>query len=508
MKSEFLNIAFQILEREQRPMHPKEIVSLAIKNGLFSDKRAGKTPHQTMKAKLSVHIRRKGSNSVFVRTAPGKFYLRHLVNARQKLYEAKPLLKPHSKENVLVFPNDWFNNRTRFQGISKWWKQFHKELLQAKVCTYMDRLSAENDNHHKQILTYIMVTKRGRVLAYKRGNFNRVEDFLRGSNCIGFGGHVIEEDLTLFGMSDMGLRWSVVRELSEELKLPDLDLRRLETGKGLSIVGVLNDDSSIVGQRHFAFVLRYEVSKDLFWERPERGEKSITQLRWLSKNSRNLSIWNFEYWSQLCLREFFKPLALAAPTYRILRRRPLKPPHILCVLGSVGSGKSEAATVMCREFGYKEINTGKLVASILGLPAIPATPREVIQVKAWEFIQTPDGPERLAKAIWNKALKLDGMSILINGIRQRRTIAKLRELAGNDRVGLLFVHTPTDLAYKFYKDRESPDLSIFDFLKLRSAPVEGEVEGMIESSDAVLYNWTGKGRYQQAVRSLMREITS
>ena len=79
MQSEFLTVAGQILQREQRSMSAKEITSLAIRDSLFSDKLAGKTPHQTMKSKLSVHIRRYGTASVFVRTEPGKFQLRQTL---------------------------------------------------------------------------------------------------------------------------------------------------------------------------------------------------------------------------------------------------------------------------------------------------------------------------------------------------------------------------------------------------------------------------------------------
>jgi hypothetical protein len=78
--SEFLIVARQILESERRPMRPAELVEHALRHRLFSDRIAGKTPTQTMKSKLSVHVRRHGDRSPFVRTAPGRFYLRDLLN--------------------------------------------------------------------------------------------------------------------------------------------------------------------------------------------------------------------------------------------------------------------------------------------------------------------------------------------------------------------------------------------------------------------------------------------
>ena len=57
MKSEFLIVAKRLMETERKSMSPRELVDLGHQRQLFSDNMAGKTPHQTMKAKLSVHIR-------------------------------------------------------------------------------------------------------------------------------------------------------------------------------------------------------------------------------------------------------------------------------------------------------------------------------------------------------------------------------------------------------------------------------------------------------------------
>jgi predicted NUDIX family phosphoesterase len=142
-----------------------------------------------------------------------------------------------------------------------------------------ERGKAEVSDAFKQVITYVMVTRGGSVLAYRRGSFNRVEHFLRGSDCVGFGGHVTAEDITLLSQADQGILSGAVRELREELELPAEDLRRLNAGIGLEIVGLLNDDSSPVGRRHFAVLLRYEVSDDASWAHPRRGEKAVTRLR-------------------------------------------------------------------------------------------------------------------------------------------------------------------------------------------------------------------------------------
>jgi predicted NUDIX family phosphoesterase len=254
MKSEFLIVARNLLEAEKRPLSARQLVNLALKQKLFSDKIAGNTPHQTMKSKLSVHIRTSGDKSIFVRTKPGLFYLRHLLDAPQRIYDAPPLQPPRASEKVLVFHSAWLDKHGRFQGVRKRWKQIARDLLNTDVCHYIPRLEAEADNEHKQILTYIMVLRKRQLLAFKRGTYNRVEDFLRGSECVGFGGHVAEIDRTLFNIRDLGLIDNAIRELSEEIKLPEKDIARLRTRRGIRIVGLLNDDSSPAGRRHFAFL--------------------------------------------------------------------------------------------------------------------------------------------------------------------------------------------------------------------------------------------------------------
>lgn len=507
MSSEFLIVAEKILGEQKRSMSAKELVDFAYKGRLFTDKISGKTPHQTMKAKLSVDIRRKGDSSIFVRTMPGKFLLRRLVDNPKSIYRAPPLVPPSTDEKVLVFPSKILDQFERFQGIRKNWRKPAKELLKIENCRYIPRLDAEGADDLKQVLTYVMVTRGPLLLAFNRGNYNRVEEFLRGSQCVGFGGHVTEIDRTLFSLHNSGIVNNAIRELLEEIKFPEKDKFRLLNEESLQIVGLLNDDSSSVGRRHFAVVFRYEVSDDHAWNSPMRGEKSITQLRWINPSDPLLSLRTFEYWSQLCLREYYAKEIHSQSSSRIIRKKGLKPPHVLCVLGAIGSGKTEATGILKRKFGYKEINSGRVLASILKVPPVPKTNRNEFQKLAWDFIANGQGPKLLAKAILEKVAECKGEKILIDGIRQKRTLQELKAGAGKYRIGLLFIHTPPDIAFKFYKKRTGKPLSIYDFLKIRDASVESEVVELIGMCDAVLYNWAGRTNYRKAIQELIQEIS-
>jgi predicted NUDIX family phosphoesterase/dephospho-CoA kinase len=507
MKSEFLIVAKRLMETERKPMSPRELVDLGQKQQLFSDNVAGKTPYQTMKSKLSVHIRRFGEASPFVRTAPGRFYLRALLNGGETPFDAKPIRPPKSREKVLAYRTFELDSISVWQGVQTTWKRIAKSIFTRLQHHYIHRFDVEQDNNFTQILTYVLVSRGDALLAYRRGTYNRVDKFLQGALCVGFGGHVVETDLDLFNVETMGIYECAARELMEELRLPPADVQRLRRHEGLDIVGIINDDSSDTGRRHLAFVMRYEVSQDPTWNQPERGEKAITQLRWISAREPGMVwLWNFEYWSQLCLREFAPRLVHIRPAYRLLRRSPLRPPHILLVIGPVGSGKTLATDVLKLEFGYEEINTGEVMARLLGIPPVPKTLRYKFQQKAWKFISKPLGPQRLAKRLLEIVRDHNEPRILIDGIRQRATLERLKSMAGDRRIGIIFVHTPADQAYSFYASRIAQGASMSDFLATRSAQVEGEVESLISSADAVLYNWTGRPQYRETIKALMAEL--
>lgn len=495
------------METEKRPMSARDLVDLAHKRQLFSDNIAGSTPHQTMKSKLSVHIRRFGERSPFVRTQAGRFYLSSLLDGTVAPFDSKPFIPPQSRENVLVFRRDELDAITTWQGIQPKWRRVSKRIFQELSPAYMPRFEVEQDDQYTQVVTYVLVCRGASVLAYKRGTYNRVDQYLRGSYCVGFGGHVSEADLNLFNADTLGVYDSAARELTEELQMPATDVERLKKGEGLKIIGVINDDSTGVGRRHIAFVMRYDVSGDGYWSNPVRGEKGITQLQWISEDStKTVWLWNFEYWSQLCLRQFASGLTLTRPTYRLIRRAPLKPPHILCIIGPVGSGKTAATDVLRGEFGYVEINTGKVMAELLGVPPVPETSRSEFQIQAWRFIQTSDGPSRLASRIIEMANSEDAPRVLVDGIRQRATLALIRDLWHPRRVGIMFVQTPPDVAFSFYTQRRAQGASISEFLSARNAPVETEVDDLIKSADAVLYNWTGKLDYRRTIRLMMKDL--
>jgi hypothetical protein len=62
-----------VLEEVGHPLHYTDITELALESGYLTSR--GRTPHNTMRARLSVDVR-DNPESFFVQTAPGVYGLR------------------------------------------------------------------------------------------------------------------------------------------------------------------------------------------------------------------------------------------------------------------------------------------------------------------------------------------------------------------------------------------------------------------------------------------------
>jgi predicted NUDIX family phosphoesterase len=520
----YLDVAERVLSKHRRPLRSRDLISLAIEDGLVESWDSN-TPQKSMQARLSLDILNRGVKSRFIRTERGRFYLRELLTAPLSKHKdlfstteespnyARPFTTrrrtfPTPFENVLTIPRKHYQKFLTFQGLRVLDSAQVRELISPDSVSYVPRIRAETLDDRKQVLTYVLVTYRRKVLSFRRGSYNNIAAFLRGSRCIGFGGHVTEHDHTLFSHDDLGVTSSALRELAEELSTGDI-LHRMARDEisdaKLIYRGVLNDDSSEVGRRHVAIVFEYQVRHWNLWSKPQRGEASINQLEWINTKTDKIDLNEFEYWSQLCWRGFFPPIIDAQPSYRILRKRPFRGPHLLVIAGTIGSGKSAATEFFSEWLRYVEINSGRVLSRILKLPSIPRTSRGKFQAAAFNFINSKGGPRRLAREICKIADSVESTRVVVDGIRHRETLKFLREYSGRD-VAVVYVQAAPDIAYKLYSSREHQSISPEKFFELYSAPVESDVRYLIQDADVIIYNWTGKDEYDAALDKLGTEL--
>lgn len=187
-------------------------------------------------------------------------------------------------EKVLGFPRALFDQLGAFQGFCANVNHYLPSILNPKNNSFRPRSRAEMDPSFKQIIPYVVITDGQRILHYVRGK-RTGEQRLAAKGSIGIGGHINDQDYSLFDAFED----AVAREVNEEL---------IVEGKfDAKPAGLINDDSSEVGKVHFGVVhvLRRNASQ------VKRREGVITQLDFLTVDELRARRERLETWSQLCL---------------------------------------------------------------------------------------------------------------------------------------------------------------------------------------------------------------
>jgi len=152
-----------------------------------------------------------------------------------------PQTTPTLTEQILVVKRDtMFKNQEPWHGISI--DHLNNTLsIIAEHQESMARNLAELDPSYKQIVSYMIFTFDSKIFVMQRKN-QASEQKLANKLSIGIGGHMTQQDIqgeTLFD-------W-IHREFDEEVSY---------TGNlAMHTLGILNDDSNEVGQRHIAIVV-------------------------------------------------------------------------------------------------------------------------------------------------------------------------------------------------------------------------------------------------------------
>ena len=191
-------------------------------------------------------------------------------------------------ENVLVVRRSLFDELGSFQGLNFEPQKYLDALLSRGNNFFIPRAAAENDPAHKQIIPYAIIACGNRILHYVRGK-KAGEQRLVAKGSIGIGGHMNDEDESLFAWDEKAYRAGVEREVSEEIKI--------ETNFEDRIVALLNDDTTEVGRVHLGIVHLFRLIEP----KVEKREAMITSLAFLTKDELCARRDILETWSQICV---------------------------------------------------------------------------------------------------------------------------------------------------------------------------------------------------------------
>ncbi|HEX5269813.1 MAG TPA: phosphoesterase [Gemmataceae bacterium] len=188
-------------------------------------------------------------------------------------------------ERVLVVPAARFREAGDFQGFSPSVARYLPRLLDPAHLGYRARSEVETDPSFKQLIPYVVLRCGDRVFHYARGR-RGTEARLRALRSIGVGGHISQQDSTLFGDP---YREGMLREVAEEVYLDSEYTERC--------IGLINDDGNAVGQVHLGIVHVFDLTRPLARRREQvlirSGFAQLAELR----SQRD----EFESWSQFVL---------------------------------------------------------------------------------------------------------------------------------------------------------------------------------------------------------------
>ena len=469
----FLAAAESILRDWGKPMSSDDLTKLFIERKVFLTE--GKTPENTMRARLSEELRKNGLNSVFQRVGKNRFALREW---RRKEYIAPEFVKAIPAENLVCFDSSHtVFSKNELNGIFPITTDLMALLRNRDEVKVIPRLKAEQNESVKQLVSYVfMKSEDGRILTYIRGKYSSAhETLLRGRHSLGFGGHVLYEDINdIFSFEDCGVTNAAIREVGEELKG--------YSPHNCILTRVIHDCTSTEGYKHLGIVLESLLPPKFNYNK-YRKELSINGIKLLTP----VQLWEnfhlFEYWSQLIIRDFF-----GAYRPRIISTiSPLKQPKNsknIILVGEIASGKTSILEHIAKLKGFGYVSASKCLVEILKIDYQENRNRIYFQEQALKFIETKEGPNRLARQITRKIGRKK--ITLIDGIRNLSTIKELKAILGD--CILVYIDSPRDKALENYKFRSGDAFVNDNFVKAREHKTEQELPFILEEADAVLFN--------------------
>src|SRR5688572_27700647 len=189
------------------------------------------------------------------------------------------------EERVLCFPRRLLQEVGEFQGLSMEVDKYLPVVTAAKQLVYLNRSEAELDKRYKQLIPYVLLLCDGKILRYRRGKGGQ-ETRLHGLFSVGIGGHISEEDSSLF--STDGYRDGMRREILEEVAVEEVNE---------ATVAVINDDSTEVGEVHFGVVHVMRAAN----ENVVGHRSGIVGPEFVSIPEALKDAAGYESWSRLCL---------------------------------------------------------------------------------------------------------------------------------------------------------------------------------------------------------------
>lgn len=299
--SSYLEIAEKVLVHRRRPMGPHAILRDAFMLDLMPPHLHGETQHKTLQARLSEDILHGKEHSRFVRTEPGKFFLRSLLSDESIPAEFRTTIKARRRKReltpdpVLCIARESLHKLERQNGRAPW--SIYEHLRETGELSYHEVKSRPKDQ--VPIWCFVMMVRDDNVLSYRVGRYRAHEEELTSKRTVGFTTLVTEAQQTLFNHHDLGIIEAGVTALALDIDFPlDVEVLEAETSDVSSVVSVMLDD-----EVEAALLIIETVCPH--WFEPTTRRLSMNDMKWIPFRVSPNHLEDFDPWTQAVVRNRF-----------------------------------------------------------------------------------------------------------------------------------------------------------------------------------------------------------
>lgn len=299
--SSYLEIAEKVLADRRRPMGPHAILREAYLLDLMPQHLHGETQHKTLQARLSEDILYGKDKSRFVRTEPGKFFLRSLltdetipaefrttITARRRKRELTP-------DPVLCIAKESLHKLEACDGHDQWaMLEGLRETGELSYCEFKNQPEG-----HVPVWSFVMLMRDDCVFSYRVGKYRTHDEGVSSKRTVGFASLVTEDQQTLFNHHDLGIVQAGVTALALDLDFPmGVEMLEAETSDSTSIVEISTDDDIE------ALLLVIETGCPPWFE-PTTRRLSMNDMKWIPFRVPPNHLEDFDPWTRAVVRHRF-----------------------------------------------------------------------------------------------------------------------------------------------------------------------------------------------------------
>lgn len=214
----YLTLAAKVLREARQPLSARQILETAYRLHIVPGDLYGKTQHKTLQARLSEDILKFRGKSEFLRTDPGRFFLRALLQDRAlPTRHKREYLAPLRANELKNFYVVCFGRDVVEQLLDSAHRLINPSELDASTIGYAKLSAIINDPEVCFLRVFVILYRGDDILAGR--SRSPMGDDIRGNLSIGVSGFVKREDRSLFSEDGFGVLEAASRTLREQLQL-------------------------------------------------------------------------------------------------------------------------------------------------------------------------------------------------------------------------------------------------------------------------------------------------